>query len=307
MVMRKKKGERIIRSPPNGISHSFVSYGRGKYRKGLKAITPPMTVEGLATGGVTTAGATGVQAIGYLAATYNTTEITANLNYGLNYLNASASTTSSPSYQTGQRSFKMGLDYAQYKSWFTNQEGQSLTLLIFDCVSKRDGPSSSYDPTTLWQTGLTSEVDGTGATNQTSAPGSMPTTSKTFNDYWKIAGLTKVELGPGRSHEHIFRHKLNRVFDTEILASIANYVKGISCASFVVAYGVPTDSSATSAVGTVSLSPVKLIWVTQFRHVSRALSSTPRGVFSTNTLSAAITPHFVQEDSGAIQSSEEVA
>lgn len=313
----KSKKERVVRPPASGISNSYTRVGYGKYSRGTKGRTEPAIIESTTSGGLTTAGTTGVQVAQLVNSSLTNQEI-------INLVNDSGSqgfsslSKFSANPVAGSIGWKLGLDSVLHKTQYTNQEGQTATLIIYDFVSKRDGTSSQFDVLALWassmvSTGtLNSANDGlVTPTNSTNVPFVVPTSQKVVNQFWTMCRKTKVELGPGRCHEHVFYQKLNRVIDTDMLfasaAPSSSNVKGITYQCVAIAYGVPTDSSTTSAVGTVSLCPVKIVWCTSHKTVSRLISTQSRAYYNRNNLATNVTPHFVSEGSGVIFNGEQVA
>lgn len=299
-----KKGS-IIRSPSFGVSHSSFSFGKGRYPKSFKMISAPETIDTIGSGGATTTGVTGLQLVQTLNSHLYSSELSTLSLQNMQYFGAPTGLGNLAT--AGMTSYKLGIDMAQSKTMITNCEGQSCTVFLYDCIAKRDS-TTFPDAPTCWTQGLSDTLKGTSLvyTAGTTMPGAVPTSSKFFNQHWRVLKRTMVEIGPGRTHEHLFKHRVNRVIDTELIRG-TNTLKGLTTQTFFVAYGVPCDSLATNAVGTISLSPLKFVWVTSDRTVTRVVSSTPRGYAQGGViLSASVTPHFMNEESGGVNIAEVV-
>lgn len=292
-----RKKELIVRPPPSGLSHSYssVKYKNSPIAKIYKALTNSCTVETFESGGVATTFNT--QSVTQLSNVYtggsNDTSII--FNDAIAWLNIGTTTASSPSLQTYQKSFKFELNNVISTTLFCNQSPSGIEIELLDCVAKltKNNGSTPYND---WHNGL---IEIGAASNGELFPYSVPTTSKLFNINWNIVKRTKVELGPGRSHEHVFDFKPNRIVDTNYFVDYEQ-VKGLTHATMIIVRGMLSDSSNTQTVGTVGFSPAKLIWVRRKKYVTRVLSSNPRSYYAVNNLnSIPATLYEMSEGSGA--------
>nr|WAE42539.1 MAG: capsid protein [Cressdnaviricota sp.] len=292
----KPKKEVVIKAPASGLSHSYVSnvYKPQPMGKIYRAISNSSTYEILNP--ISLVGAGSVQAVGTLVENYKSAELSNLFNWAQTYINQSSSKLTSAALGAGQYSFKMYLGSVINVTEFANCSPGGLEVEIYDCVSKVTA-NAYTSPDTAWTNGITDESEGFTVSNNQLF--SVPTTSKAFNMNWRIVKRTKIELGIGRSHEHTFAHKPNRIIDTEYFNTF-NMVKGITAATLFVARGTVGDSLQTNAVGVVGTGNVKLVGVCRKKYISRAVESTPRNYFQQNNLAAAPASLYTQnEGSGA--------
>nr|WAE42564.1 MAG: capsid protein [Cressdnaviricota sp.] len=317
---KKSSKETIIRPPPSGVSHSYTTlkYKPMKMMKGFRAITGSSTYENLSTFGFTSL--SGRQGANVTHNGFNGTSggdmqtiVIPQLQKGYNQsIYSGTESLVIPQFQTYQTSFKIILDSLINTSVFTNQSYAACQIEIYDLVSKvTTGVYAS--PVSVWASGAgTSTPEGvyelagiqaaSSSMQGSNFPYAVPTTSKAFNMIWKIVRRTKIELGPGRCHEHVYVFKPGRIIDTEYFADFSQ-VKGITIASMAVVQGLPgDDNTAVNTIGNVNIAPAKIVGVLRTKYVTRSVSSSPRNYNNANSLSNSATViNFVQEGSGAVQ------
>ena len=119
----------------------------------------------------------------------------------------------------------------------------------------------------MWEMGLKdAQINNTPTVglNNFNLVGCVPTESHKFNRFWRIVKRTTVEIGPGRSHEHVFNHKLDYLLDTETIATDgaehgAICIKGLTTFTFLVVRGQVVDDSNTGGFGNIAYAPVKIV------------------------------------------------
>lgn len=278
--------EKIFRPPSSGVSHSTTSLNHKglKIAKSLKSLMPILRYRDFFTTGINTNVAatgfiSGVQTVGNVLNTFVGPDITSLTNIGLKRYSGTTQVGPQLSGQSNtQQSFKILLSHVSTTSSFTNAGSDCVILDIYDCISKKDYTSTTYaDPLTDWNQGVIDTTLGgtdypTGAASgyryAYNIPFTTPAESVLFMMKWKIVKRTKVELGLGRAHEHVFEYSPNKIVDTELYAanssaSTGNYqnTKGLTHYQFVVARSIFLDTvnSSTSVTGTTSLGPVKVL------------------------------------------------
>lgn len=298
--------EQIIKPPPSGLSHSYAKMVYTKkplVRREDKTHEPTIyeTINSgqyLGLGGrqaINTGAVNFLYAIAPNAFSVNLKNI---CNVALQYLNSVGTYVGSPGLQVNQQSMKFILDSNNTISEFTNQSLGSCEIEIYDLVS-RVSTAVYIDPATIWQQGLTNE-DVSVVTPTATTIFNTPTSSKAFNLTWKICKRTKVELGPGRSHEHVWNFKPNVLIDTEHF-NIFNQVKGLTTAQMIVQRGLLGDTAVGFTSGAVTTSESKIDFVVRNKTIIRPLSVFPRHYVQFNNLSAALgVLNIVQEGSGLV-------
>nr|WAE42582.1 MAG: capsid protein [Cressdnaviricota sp.] len=303
-----KKKEKILRSPASGLSHS------GFYLKMRKSLALKMYEK---LGATNTYEINGYAGIGCSVGTQLTKQLyglnnypdwSAFFNQSLQYLTAGGAATSSAGLVAKQRSFKMAITTASVKICYTNQSDGDLILDIYDLIAKRDR-AQSVDCTTDWQNGLTDQQGTAGAAGLNYYWGAVPTTSKLFNQEWTIKKRTSVELGPGRTHEHMVVLHINKIVDSEIFSQFASaqtpyLMKGISYANMIVGRGMPVDdggiAAGTITVGNISTSPCKVVTVGHLKYTGYLVASTARNALQSGAFQTVTKAQIIQEGSGAL-------
>lgn len=285
LVKVESEKEKIFRAPTSGVSHSnaTLKHKGVKLAKALKILMPTVRYRDFFTSNLNTLVSgtgyeSGVQCAGIIFSTFQGPDISNLVNIGLK--NYSATTQQGP--QIGaesntQQSFKIFLSHVNCISSYTNAGSDCVILDIYDCIAKKDFSSGTYyDPLTDWNQGVidtslggTTAVPSSGSGLQAAynIPFTTPSESKLFNMKWKIVQKTKVELGLGRAHDHVFEYTPNKILDTELFSansssSTGNFenTKLLTHYQFAVARSVFLDNtSSTTATGTVSLGPVKVL------------------------------------------------
>lgn len=298
--------EQIVKPPPSGLSHSYAKmiYTKKPLVRREDKTHEPTIYETINSGvylGFGGKQAVNTGTVNFLYATAPNA-FSVNLkgicNVALQYLNTTGTYVGNPAVQVNQQSMKFILDSNNTISEFTNQSLGSCELEIYDLVS-RVSTATFIDPAVIWQQGLVNEDVSVAAPVQTTIF-NTPTSSKAFNLTWKICKRTKIELGPGRSHEHVWNFKPNVLIDTEHF-NIFNQVKGLTTAQMIVQRGLLGDAVSGFATGAVTTTESKLDFVVRNKTTIRPMSVFPRHYFQVNNLSSVLANlNIVQEGSGAI-------
>lgn len=223
--------------------------------------------------------------------------INAVYNQEAQWLNA-AGATQNNNQQSSQSSYKFLLQDVTAITSYVNQENTGVEIEIYDCMSKvtREDFTTPVDD---WTAGLVDQKLAHAAATPY-APFAVPTTSKYFNINWNILKRSKVELGPGRSHEHVFKFSPQRIVDLEYAAKY-NVIRGITCAQFIVVRGMLADGGAAD-VTNIGFSTAKVDYLTRYKYTTRILSFYPRQSFQdlSGLPAAPQTQTIVNEGSGLI-------
>lgn len=297
----KKKSYAIVRPPASGLSNSTTKLWYKKTKVGREALKlfEPATYENDFTISVSNT-AYNTQAIARMHVGYSSSGSTTISNLFTKVQQGySGGTGVLPLYGNSsvQNSFKFEVNSMVQILTLSNESPGAVEFDIYDCVAKVT--STTYlAPEDAWTNGLVDE-NNAGVACANTFIGATPFTSKLFNSTWKVVKRSKVELGSGRAHRHVFNFKPNRVVDSQYFDNFA-CVKGITTTTFVVARGMPVDSSNTATIGTIGVSPVKLVGYVREKYVTRLVSVAPRTYYqSTNITTDALTRYTVQEGSGA--------
>lgn len=301
----KSSHEQIVKPPPSGLSHSYASliYNKKPIIKTEEKLLEPCVqkivnpIQYIASSGLQ-----GVNINVNLSQNpYNTTlspSLDNQFSSALRYLNTTGSYVGNPILQAGQRSMKFLVSSMTYSLMMSNMSLGSCEVEIYDLISKVS-TASVLLPNSQWTAGLVDE-DVSALSPTINQYGSVPTSSKAFNLTWKIVKRTKVELGPGRSHEHLFTQKPNIIMDSEYLRQF-NQIKGITSAMMIVQKGLIGDSVVGTTSGVVTTTETKLDCILTTTTTVRAINSIPRHFISINNLTTGATVvNVVNEGSGGI-------
>lgn len=195
-------------------------------------------------------------------------------------LNTNSRYTNSTLNTSGNASIKLYAESLISNLELSNQSVAACTLDIYDCVAKVSSNNATfYGPTLCWNRGILEEdftsgnILGGGIYTGTSLfPYAVPTTSRMFNQYWKIVKRTTVEMDEGTSHSHVFNFSPHKIIDTQDFNQNP-MIKGLTCCHFIVARGSWADSSQNSAIGTIVLTPVKLVGCSRQKYITRMISN----------------------------------
>lgn len=295
-----KKKEQTVRAPPfGGISHSYGSLvNKRRYKVAIKDLSQPYTKTDTSQGEINTADLLGLQGVGYaiqnMEPSFTPNHISILMNEAAQYTIASNGSTSTayPGYTNQARGFKVILDSSITKTMIGNMTSVGCIFDVYDVVAKRDINQVNGDngPIATWERGLLQQQaantvpgDFVNAQSQVGMVGAVPTASKAFNYLWRIAKRTRVELGPGQTHEHVFVHKPNRLLDTDRLYiqgesgtgnSVYQALGGLTHRILIVARGVVVETNNDS--GSFSTAHIKLGLVTSRTTRVRPVLSRPR-------------------------------
>ena len=128
---------------------------------------------------------------------------------------------------------------ATYK--MTNQDSGNAEVRIYDIAVRRD---SSLFPSTAWAQG-TKDESGTGTFDYSMQLGVEPTSSQTFNAFYKIKQQTRIILGAGQSHTHYVNLKPNKWIDGECILNGASYLAGYTMFTIILVSGMPYNDLTT--------------------------------------------------------------
>lgn len=320
----KTKKEQTVRAPPfGGISHSYASLvQKRRYKAPLKDLSSPYTKVDTSFGEITTGLTLGLQGLGYaiqgMEPSFTPNHIQALMEEASNYnITKSGLLAAGANSFSTQRSHKVILDSAITKAMIGNMTSVGCVFDIYDLVAKRDINNVNGDntPIAAWQRGLemqqgSNTVPGDFVTigGQAGMLGAVPTSSQAFNYLWRIAKRTKVELGPGQTHEHTFNHKPNRLLDSARIwikdtggtTSVFQALGGLTHRIMLVARGTVVETNDDS--GTFSSSHIKLGIIASRTARIRLLTSQPRlTAFGDNLPQvSAATQRYYNPGSGAI-------
>lgn len=200
---------------------------------------------------------------------------------------------------TGVKDFKFLCNDAKVITTFQNQSLTACEFDIYDLVYKKDcSLITGYYPQDLWTNGINAiSVNGVNGITQ---PYCVPTTSREFNDKIQICKVTKVELGPGRGHEHVWNYISNKLIDT--MDTELDPIKGgLTGIQMVVARGQLGDTiEGNTSVGNVGLTGVKIIGLQRIKFTGRLVSSVSRQYQTNSTLTpiALTVPVFSENEFG---------
>jgi hypothetical protein len=242
----------------------------------------------------------GVQKVSSTTVMYDSSNIQGQYNSFIGQqLGSSGSAAAQPvgSFVGTQKTMKLYLQSAVKYLTFTNVTNANITVDIYDLVAKRDR-GSYVAPETDWNNGC---GDASGSTGLGYASNSIcytgPEASKLFTQFWTIKRKTHVEMGQGRSHEHIWSYGINKQLELE-RTTASSILAGITAVSMLVVRGLPNITATTSAA-TTNEAKIAIIDRVQFKY--RIITTLP-GLFrdSNAAVLSVVTTNVVNEGSGAI-------
>ena len=157
-----------------------------------------------------------------------------------NYVNAQiglSNATATQGYKTTK--FMTSQCKATYK--MTNQDSGNTEVRIYDVAVRRD---TGLYPTAAWSQGAQDE-SGTGTFDYSTQLGVEPTSSQTFNSFFKIKQQTRIILGAGQSHTHYVNIKPNKWIDGELVRNGAYYLGGYTMFTIILVSGMPYNDLTT--------------------------------------------------------------
>ena len=186
---------------------------------------------------------------------------------------------------------------------FTNCTVGSMELEIYDVVSKQNSFSLIL-PESSWANGYIGAGQSAPSVQSTTTPWCSPRESVEFNTMWIVKRKLKIELGPGRTHEHRSGATFNMLLDTD-KTTLYQSLKGLTHGVLYVHKGQICDDVNTFTIGDIGLSKTKLVCCSRTKVMLRQVPCLPRkSVVSFNNLSTvaafATNENVVQEGSGII-------
>jgi hypothetical protein len=285
--------DKPIRSPNNGLSNSYTSI-RSKpdaHRSSMRAITGVQAVKYTQT--TVQASLQGRQGVG--------AQFFGHGDLWFNYINstlANIGSTATPIIGLTKECIDAFCESITVKYIFTNASPESIVLYLYDVVPKTTTTSNRDTAVRLncvdqWGVGL-ADIEGA-QTNGTNYWGNEPTETKAFNINYRVWKKRRIELGPGRSHEHIVHHRIAKYLDTSKAAE-SFQMRDFGFETLYVIHGLPTDDSKTLGGGNVTLAQAKVDFVFQATYKYRLCSMVPRNMYRSGELPNTLTNQYMQDE-----------
>lgn len=205
--------------------------------------------------------------------------------------------STAPYMNDDQSSFKLFIDKTEHNYVITNQAPTDCEIEIYDLVCKNTA-SVYQNPIALWEAGISHSDQTPDSTQSATFCRSKPFESKEFNIHWKVVKKHTINISPGRSHDHTFSMKVNRMIDTSYFYA-NGMVKGITSCSMYVTRGALGDSTNTDAIGTVGFTVAKCVIVGESRWTVRLLNEHPRIYTTLSSLIATEPANVWTQDEGS--------
>jgi len=139
----------------------------------------------------------------------------------------------------------------------TNNRLGNCHVTLYDIIARKDGlDPTSGSPYDCWNTGDINS--GSGAT-PILQPGTMPTESDLFNQFWKVVHKTEVIMSGGGTHRHIRTHTPNKFIHQEYAERATSSLRDLTTCTLIVMHGQPAQDSTTHtqvSLGAASLALV---------------------------------------------------
>lgn len=180
---------------------------------------------------------------------------------------------------------KLYIGRFQHNALITNSSLDTAKVWIYDLICREDQPFALgfTNPEAHWALGVVAQEGPN--TNSQFFPGDRPTQYKIFNQYWYVSKCTIVELGGGLTHNHVWKGKINKVYDySKIKTQYAT--RGLTRVIMVVHHGMPHDSKTDETTGSVSLSELKLVWAITNESSGTLVSTQGAQEYQINNLTA---------------------
>lgn len=261
----KKKVSPTIQSPVEGLSKSFTLGPRGHGK--LNAKKNPTSFYDYFTCNTLTSN-TQLQAIGDLASTgsadiiTNIQQIQASVGANVGKLNESV----------GYSAYRIFVKEIYLETTMTNESSCVADVCLYDLVARIDSVGS---PSASFNSGPSS-IGGSVTSTLASWPFAVPYHYPHFLTQYRIVKRTPIELSPGRSHKHVFRHPVMRSFAYDRLSNEAT-VKGLHSWTMITFKGMPLSATLGQGGGTdVSLCPIKMVYSNRAVNHSALMNVIPR-------------------------------
>lgn len=142
---------------------------------------------------------------------------------------------------------RMWLQSIDCKITFKNQTNTPVDVVLYDCVARRDGQSTS-SPYFAWTGGLVDEnvavVPGNANALSARFPGAKPFQSQLFCQEYNVRRTAKFVLGAGSNHIHTISIKPKYLISNERVRNF-NFFKGLSTSLLAVVKGGVVQDTTT--------------------------------------------------------------
>lgn len=286
---RYNQGHTTVSTGPGSSSFNKITYKKQKLSKVAKFIGNQSTVDRVDTG--YSIAADGLQnCANFPAGIIHKSDIATAFANAARWYDSTAGTYNTQVYSTTTSSSKkLWIDSVQTELRWVNQAPSSCEIEFYIVASKVTSPTLT-GPKVAWETGIDAQGMGTGMTQD--QPYAQPFTSKTFTTAWRVVFKKKVILTPGAMHTHTFKFNVNRMIDTAYAVDY-ELIRGISYWGLWISRGVPADTSATKAMGDITLTGTKVIVVQRTIMKSRMISAFPKTYLQSSALDTTNTSIYV--------------
>lgn len=140
-----------------------------------------------------------------------------------------------------------------------NVKLSNVTIDIYDCICRNATPAATQDATAAW---VQASTDA-GITGEETKPGSLPWAGDTFNFAWKVMQKTRVVLGAGEMHRHIFDLQLHKQFTWSEFTYNKAY-KNFTYSPIFVVKGAPANDSTTTTSVTLGTAGINAVYTAEY-------------------------------------------
>lgn len=181
---------------------------------------------------------------------------------------------------------KLVVRQAKVKHTIKNQTNIPVEITLYTCMARRDAQNgSNFDPTTLFNGGISLEQFGVGSTLNSLFPGATPFMSEEFCQYWKVKKVTKFNLHPGSEHKYFIVTKPGKIFNENLTSNDALIMNTTIATIMVVKGGLVQDTSTpfnvtygTAEVDVISEAKYEFMAVEKSRTLYNAFTNLPASV-----------------------------
>lgn len=189
----------------------------------------------------------------------------------------------------------------------TNQSNANQFLEIYEIVNRQDVQiqnTIAQTPVDAW--GGTSESE----TITTNVPGQTPFQTRAFTLLYKVLKITRYNLNPGESFEHIMNDHVNKPFDVYKTQNISNQqtpptanqggFRGLTKWHMIVQWSAPYNDVTTKTQVSLGAGNVDYVFTKRFTFEQIQISGATTNLVSNNLPNAfTVAEDIMNDDSGA--------
>lgn len=288
LTRRKKRKNVNLKSHGDNQTFSVNSIGKNKSKKSLlQKLTAPQTIFTNLNGNASsTQGKQGVTVFSFLQKA-DLTSIETGANGGV----------------TTNNNIRFYLKTGKFVLKLRNQSNSNCKLTIYDIVTKRTPPVSTYsNPLQCWSKGM----NDYGITSGYQIVSNTPFKSPEFRQYFAVNKTVTISLEPGQQHDHTVYHKYNKLVDSVRFQNSSSLaIQGLTRYCMIVYHGLLGHESTAPAV--VTYLPVTLDYASSYEWSYGYIDKTSPTYVMTDNNPTTVADFDFMGESGDIDTNANVA